>query len=131
MTDQASFTTADFNFDIRPDNWGVQLSSESKATGQEKLYTASGYTGNDRPFSAVEPVSQMAGTDFSCNSMDSFWGGKPEFHRDGAAYVIDCKGTNNVESEGQTGVLTLHMTLDPDYAQGSPTTEETLPPLHK
>ena len=127
MAVQASFSTAHFNFNFHPNGWGVQLSSDSIATGQEKTYTASGYTGNDQPFSAVEPASQDAGTDFSCNSGDSFWGGKPEFHREGAAYVIDCKGTNNVESEGQTGVVTLHITLDPDYVQGSPT--KTIPTL--
>ena len=118
-TAQASFSTAHFNFDIHPDGWGVQVSSDSKATGQEKITTASG--------SNVEPVGGTLGPDFSCNSVDSFWGGKPEFYRGGSAYIIDCKGTNNVESEGQTGVITLHMTLDPDYVQGTPTTEKTMP----
>ena len=133
-TEQASLSTAEFNFDIHPDGWGVQLSSDSKSTGEEKDYKAAGYTGNNQPYYGVEPISDMMGPDFDCNSVDSFWGGKPEFHRDGSAYVIDCKGTNNVESEGQTGVVTLHMTLDPDYVQGSPTKtkptpEETLVPL--
>jgi len=132
-----SFQATDFSFDFGPDGtWWVDMHSTAPTTGSDKLFEPKGYRGEDYPgFSDTTPVSEDETVEFACSSdgsgSDTFPGGNRDFHRDGAAYSISCQGPLDDATLGQTGQISLKLTLDPEYVGGpvTPQATETLPSL--
>ena len=125
---EGSYTTSDFQMDISPDgSWSVDITSHTTKTGSDKLVEPRGYRGTDYPgFSENTPVSEDGTAEFACNS-DQSGEGTRDFHKSGAAYIINCQEPEDNPSLGQTGQISFKLTMDPEYVQ--PTTGDILAPL--
>ena len=138
---QGSFSTMHFVFIfdgsaptrlIQFDNtFATQTSMKTVATQKDYNAESTG-SGTGSIWEQCDPDVQ--------SSADTFYGGTRDFRRDGARYVMTCHVTKHESfanfqdmlydpSSLSTSDITMKVTLDSEYAQGSPTPDTTLVPL--
>jgi hypothetical protein len=136
----ASYSTAQFEMEIQPDNtlW-VRITSEATATGQEKIFEPPGIQNENGPgVNTVTPISSDATKEFSCDTGEPNDNGETrDFSRDGPAYVLTCTQKETDKSLGETSSTSFHVRLTPNVSDTPLPTQypvaslvtETLPSL--
>jgi len=115
--EEGSFSTAVFEGGIYPHDQGASIQAYGEVGGEEKIH-------QDNPnYDETKPVSgKIRGGSYRCYNDGT--GGSFDFHRDGAVYVLDC----TLQKSDPTWTETRHVriVMDPEYVQGTPTTEKPL-----